>query len=369
MLCSRASPIQSQSGATSILRRAPPILAVPAVALSCEDSFVIRYGILGFGLHAAKRLMPGFEAAQSSRAVALARRDRDAAARCAAEFGIPHWFTSAEELCGAGLVDAVIVTTPNSCHRKDVLTAVGHGLPVLCEKPMALNSAECEQMIGAADSAGVLLGVAQCFRFSSSVNLIRRWIADGRIGQPVFARAEFAFNAIGHARRWIADHATAGGGPVADIGVHCIDALRYLLSREVTTVTAIATRDSHSGDVEAGAELMLEFDGQVLANVAVSNRLPYHTEVVVQGTAATIRCGGVFRLDGVVTVELWQDGKLAESAQVSNAATFSRQIDAFSEAIEQQTPFAVPGAEGLANQRVVDAAYESIRSGTRQKLG
>lgn len=336
--------------------------------LSCEDYIVIRYGIIGFGLHAAKRLMPGFESTKSSCVVALTRRDHDAAMRSAAEFGIPHVFSSADELCASALVDAVIVTTPNCCHVSDVLTAVGHRLPVLCEKPMALNAAECERMVGAAESAGVLLGVAQCFRFSNSVNLIRQWLADGRMGQPVLARAEFAFNSIGHARRWITDSHTAGGGPIADIGVHCIDALRYLLSREVTRVAAVATRDSHSGDVEASAELMLEFDGQVLSTVAVSNRLPYHTEIVVQGTAATIRCASVFRLDGMVTVELWQDGRLAESAQVSNTDTFSQQIDAFSQAIEQRTPFAVSGAEGLANQRVVDAAYESIRSGARQQL-
>src|SRR5437870_944264 len=107
---------------------------------------MVRYGIIGFGLHAVKRMMPGFALASNSRVTALSRRDIGRARDSAAQFGIPLAFSSAEELCQSGEVDAVFVATPNARHLQDVLTAVSQGKPVLCEKPMAMNAEECRRM-------------------------------------------------------------------------------------------------------------------------------------------------------------------------------------------------------------------------------
>src|SRR5512146_2266091 len=91
----------------------------PAIRLLCGERgtvTVVRFGIAGFGLHAVKRLMPGFRQAQRSTVVALSRRDPERARASAAEYGIPFAFTSVEELCRAPEVDAVFVATPNSSH-------------------------------------------------------------------------------------------------------------------------------------------------------------------------------------------------------------------------------------------------------------
>ncbi len=152
---------------------------------------MIRFGIAGFGLHAVRRLMPGFALAQNCRVVALSRRDPQKAREAAAPYGIPNVFGSTEELCRCPEVDAVLVTTPNACHRADVLTAVTLGKPVLCEKPMGMNAEECREMVESARKAGVLLGMAQIFRFEESTRRLRERIAAGEIGKPLFARAEF----------------------------------------------------------------------------------------------------------------------------------------------------------------------------------
>src|SRR5271163_2793497 len=104
---------------------------------------MIRFGIAGFGLHAVRRLMPGFALAQDCKVVALSRRDAGKAREAAATYGIPHVFASTAELSRCSDVDAVLVTTPNACHLEDVLTAVAAGKPVLCEKPMAMSADEC----------------------------------------------------------------------------------------------------------------------------------------------------------------------------------------------------------------------------------
>jgi 1,5-anhydro-D-fructose reductase (1,5-anhydro-D-mannitol-forming) len=135
---------------------------------------MVRFGILGFGLHAVRRLMPGFALARRCQVTALSRRDMTKARESAAEYKIPLAFDSAAELCGSSEVDAVLVTTPNALHVRDVLTAIEHGKPVLCEKPMGMNADECRQMVEAARRAGVPLGIAQVFRFESSTARLPR---------------------------------------------------------------------------------------------------------------------------------------------------------------------------------------------------
>ncbi len=141
---------------------------------------MIRFGIIGFGLHAVKRLMPGFRLARNARVTALSRRDPDKAAASAREYGIPLAFTSVEELCHSPEVDAVFVATPNSLHRDDVLRALRFGKPVLVEKPMGVNAEECREMVEAARRAGLLLGVAQIFRFADSTARLRERISARR---------------------------------------------------------------------------------------------------------------------------------------------------------------------------------------------
>ena len=141
---------------------------------------MIRFGIAGFGLHAAKRLMPGFALAQNCKVVALSRRDPVKGRDASRQYGIPWVFTSTEDLARCPEVDAVFVATPNACHLTDVRVAALAGKPVLCEKPMAVDAGECRQMIDAARTAGVLLGAAQVFRFEESTARFRRHVAEGR---------------------------------------------------------------------------------------------------------------------------------------------------------------------------------------------
>src|SRR5579859_1927384 len=139
--------------------------------------FMIRYGILGFGLHAVRRLMPGFALATNSRVTALSRRDMKKAQASAAEYKIPHAFDSAADLCRSSEVDAVFVATADCSHLKDVLLAIESGKPVLCEKPMGMNAVECSQMVEAARRARLLLGFAQVFRFERSTASLRERVA------------------------------------------------------------------------------------------------------------------------------------------------------------------------------------------------
>jgi len=328
---------------------------------------MVRYGIAGFGLHAVKRLMPGFFAAKRSRVVALSRRNLQQGQADASRFGIAHVFPSTEELCKCPDVDAVFVTSPNAMHLADVLTAIRHGKPVLCEKPLALNAAEAEQMTAAADKSRILLGIAQCFRFEASVRRMRESVQRQEIGRVLAIRSDFTFPGVGSPRRWLHDAAIAGGGPIADIGVHCIDAMRYILGDEPERVFAATVSDEHCGSVEASALLSLKFSRGAVGSSLVSFRAPYQTPITILGTEGTIYAHDGLTVDHPVVIER-RKGESVESEEVSNADIYARQVDAFSAAIEDGVAFPVGAAEGVQNQRILDALYLSAKSGREEEL-
>ncbi len=323
---------------------------------------MIRFGIAGFGLHAVRRLMPGFALAQNCKVVALSRRDSHKAREAARQYGIAHGFAfaSTEELCRCPEVDAVLVTTPNACHLQDVLTAIAARKPVLCEKPMGMDADECRQMVEAARNAGVLLGVAQVFRFEESTARFRERVAAGDIGRPIFARAEFSYAGLGHARTWLYQRSIAGGGPIADVGVHCVDALRYILQDEPRRVTALARPDEQSGDVEAAAVLTLEFQRGTLATVLVSTRAHYRTPLEIVGDAGVLRAEDALNVERPLQLELWRDGQRVAEETVSNQLAYARQADSFAAAVEGREVFPAPGRQGWQNQVILDAAYRSL---------
>jgi len=323
---------------------------------------MIRYGIVGFGLHAVKRVMPGFHRASRCRVVALSRRDLGQAQASARQFRIEHAFASTADLCGCPEVDVVYVCSPDALHCADVLTAVQYRKPVLCEKPMAMNANQARTMVKAARDAGVTLGVAQVMRFEESVRLIRERIVEGAIGRPQVASASFFVPMLTSARTWAANPKLAAGGPMSDIGVHCMDALRFVLSDEVRTVSARAHYDSHSA-LEASAAVLLEFSGGMLGTVSVSARSPYQTHLEVAGENGRLSAQYAFTMERAVTVELRRGVELVESREVSNADVYAVQVDAFAAATEAGREFEIPGEEGVKNQLILDAAFRSVKSG------
>jgi len=328
---------------------------------------MIRFGIVGFGLHAVKRMMPGFQRASRCRVLALSRRDLRQAQVSARQFQIEHAFASTADLCASSDVDAVFISSPDALHCADVLTAVQHRKPVLCEKPMTMNASEARTMVEAARKTGVTLGVAHVMRFEESVKFMRERISAGAIGRPQMARADFFAPMLTSARTWVNDPTLACGGPLSDIGVHCIDTLRFVLGDEVRAVSARAYYDSH-GVMEASAATVLEFANGTLATVSVSARSPYQTFLEVAGENGVISALNALTIERPVTVELRRGFELVESREVSNADAYAAQVDAFAAAIEEGRDFEIPGEEGLKNQLILGAAFRSLKSGKVESL-
>jgi 1,5-anhydro-D-fructose reductase (1,5-anhydro-D-mannitol-forming) len=328
----------------------------------------VRFGILGFGHHAVRRLLPAFAKCNEATLTGMWRRDQAAAGKNCAEYKIPHCFPTQEALCSSPDVDVVLITSPDAMHWDDTLLALRHGKAVLCEKPVAMNAAEAVEMEAAAKSAGLLYGVAQNFRFNRSVEWMREQIAAGRIGKPQLAHAQYSYPASQAPRKWIVDPTLACGGPIADVGVHCIDALRYILGEDVVSVSTVAQKDELSGRVEAIASLQLEMTGGMYANVTTTARGLYRTVIEVTGSEGVLIAENGMTVDRPVQLVVRRAGELVETVTVENGDGYTRMLDSFALAVRGEGTFPASGVDAISNMRALDAAYASWQSGRRESV-
>jgi predicted dehydrogenase len=174
---------------------------------------------------------------------------REESARVLAErFDIPRVTTDWEQLALDPDIDAVIVGTPNALHAPQAVACLDAGKHVLVEKPMALNTQEAERMLHAARAGGAFLMVAHCWRFHQDVIAVRDRIASGELGDIVKTRG-YGVHAGWGPSGWFTDPALAGGGALADMGVHAIDTARFLLG-DPTPERVCATVGRRYGDYQ-----------------------------------------------------------------------------------------------------------------------
>jgi predicted dehydrogenase len=223
-------------------------------------------------------------------------------------------------------------------------------------------------MSAAAKAAGVLFGVAQNFRYNHSLEWMRAQIAAGRIGQPQFAHAQYVYPASMAPRKWITDPALACGGPIADVGVHCIDALRFVLGEDVVSIDTAARKDDASGEVEAVASLQMEMTGGVYASVTASARGLYRTLVEVTGSEGALIAENGLTVDRPVEMVVRQAGEIMETTTLDNGDGYVRMLESFAQAFRGEGSFAATGEEGVLNMRALDAAYKSWHTGLREPL-
>lgn len=194
----------------------------------------IRWGIIGCGDVTEVKSGPGFQKALNSELVAVMRRRGDLARDYAERHGVPRWYDDAADLINDPEVDAVYIATPPSSHKEYTLMTAAAGKPVYVEKPMALNFAECEQMIAACATAGVPLFVAYYRRALPRFLKIKELIDSGAIGDVRFVTITFyqpvaPNDADPEKQGWRVDPVIAGGGLFVDLASHMLDFLDYAL--------------------------------------------------------------------------------------------------------------------------------------------
>ncbi len=233
----------------------------------------LSWGLIGCGDIARKRVAPALRDLDSCELVAVARRRPELADSFAREFGARKHFQSWRELLTDREVDAVYLATPVYLHAEQAVAAAEAGKHVLCEKPMAMNVAECDRIIAAARAHQVKLGVAYYRYFYRIVIRARELIQSGEIGSPVIAQVnafEYFNPDADDPRAWLLKRAQSGGGPMFDFGCHRIEVLTHLLG-PITKVKAQTANVIFDREVEDTAVAAFRFAGGAAAVLTVTH--------------------------------------------------------------------------------------------------
>lgn len=247
-----------------------------AVTVSNVDR--VRVGIIGPGWWSETMFIPALRAHPGAELVAICGRDLGRTQTFADANGIPKVFTDVEDMYDSGEIDAVIISTVNKTHHPMTMAAIERGIHVLCEKPLAMDPTEADEMASAARESGLTCLVPFTYRFMPTSQYVKRLIDDGYVGRPYLLNLRYY---TGYARgtdyAWRFDLGEAGAGVLGDLGTHWIDMARWLLG-EITAVTCNLTHHVTRGPRPDGQPYEQADDG---ANILVEFASGAHGVIVV----------------------------------------------------------------------------------------
>ena len=294
----------------------------------------------------------------------------------ATEFRIACQYATVEEMLAKGDVDALVVSTPNCLHAPQTIAALEAGVHVMVEKPMAMNAAEAGEMVAASQRSGALLMVAHCWRFDQEAQWVREQVAAGRIGQVIRTKGCGVHVNWGPAG-WFTQKREAGGGAVADMGIHAIDTARFLMGdpQPVSVYARIGTYYRES-DVDDTGVIMVNWDNGAVSIIEAGWWQPYADGPTAstqlygsKGTAFLFPTWLVLPDADKQKIQRIDSGFPAVREFHYPQAMYDSQMAYFVDCIRANRTPVPGGAEGWSNMQIVDAAYESSRTGAVVGIG
>ncbi|UCF65237.1 MAG: Gfo/Idh/MocA family oxidoreductase [bacterium] len=316
----------------------------------------VKYGIIGFGTYAEKRLLPAFLKSRHSVLTAITKRNIDQAKNLAQRYRISGYFDDVPRMLEQGDVDAVIVTSPPGFHMEHALISASYGKHVMVEKPFASDQSQALKMVNACREKNVKCMAAFVMRFIDAIQKTRAWIHAGKVGTVDFAGGYFGLDVTFSSREWLLDPALSGGGVVADLGSHFLDLLQYVLDQKIIRTQVIMTPSFSPRAVERKAIIELEFENQILGSIYLSFNVIRESGLTFHGSQGKLSLKNFNRPEVTVNLDYYNSaGDLV--IDVPNGNYYARMIDHFSESILYDTPLLTPGEVGLENQKIIDTIY------------
>lgn len=272
----------------------------------------------------------------------------------------------------------VHVVTPNALHAEHSIAAAKAGKHVMCEKPMATSSEQCEAMIAAAKDSGVRLGVNYRLHWEPHHALAIETLRAGAVGTLTNGSYEFSWGYAGaltgpnkdSIKKWLLDPHMAGGGALFDTGVYPIQAACYLTGKTPVSVRAMpATR--HHDLFPAGVEETMSFelmydDGfQALCRASYSHSFHQCTTLGPKGAVEILpglQGGSVFGQSGNGKPNPKRLMVNKKEVPAEDSLQLAVLLDAFAEAITNAAPFRTDGSMGLRDLRIIEAIYASAKN-------
>jgi predicted dehydrogenase len=343
----------------------------------------VKWGVIGSGGIARRRTIPeGIVPARNARLVAVYGTNPRTNNEVAKEFSaLPA--DSIEVLLRAD-IDAVYIASPVHAHLEQVRACARAGKHVFCEKPLGCSLAEAEEIVAACRNAGVQLGTAFMMRFQSQHEAAARLIGEGKLGKPVYGRAQLSCWYPPMPKGFRQDPALGGGGSLIDMGSHCIDLLEMFFG-PVKSVSCFINNTVHSYRSEDSAVASLKFENGAIGSVDTFFCIQDNSSknaLELYGSKGSILATGTVgqASQGRMIAHLSPQEDPYDPRQARNTAdgvaivpearnVYRAEIEHFDDVLLGAKPNILSGEIGLRNQRLIGACYESAKTGRVIEVG
>ncbi len=314
---------------------------------------IINWGVLGNATIARVCVIPAIQKSRNGRVRAVASRAPERAEALALAHDVPHAYGSYEALLADPAIDAVYIPLPNHLHHPWTMRALAAGKHVLCEKPLARNAAEAQEMVDAAAAADLLLMEAFMYRFHPRSRKIKQLVDDGALGEPRLIRTAFTFN-LGDGDN-IRLHPEMGGGALLDTGCYGVSLARWLLGAEPTGVQAQAVYGPTGVDLNVVGTL--RFESGALAVIEASFVSALQQTYSIIGSAGAIELPHDAFIPWEKEARFSQRGVEDEAGDIHTipgADEYQLMVEHFAEAVLGQAPLAFDPADSVRSMAVLD---------------
>ena len=337
----------------------------------------IKWGVIGSGGIARRRTIPeGIMHADHAILESVYDINTETNATVAKEFNVKA-VNSIQELINSG-VDAVYIATPVNIHFDHVISCARGKKHVLCEKPLGMTTAETEKMISVCREAGVMLGTSFMMRFLAQHQAALQMIRDGKLGKPLYGRAQLSCWYPPIQGAWRQDPSTGGGGSLMDMGSHCIDLLEMFFGK-IKSVSCFINNSVHSYKAEDSAVVSILFENGAMGTVDTYFCIPDNSSkniLELYGSKGSILAKGTIGQGsaGEMVAYLETDSSEYNAQQYRENGngipvnpvpvnTYRAEIEEFSCAILEKREPRNNVQLGLDSQKIMAACYESARTG------
>ncbi|WP_342538618.1 Gfo/Idh/MocA family oxidoreductase [Sporosarcina sp. FSL K6-1540] len=322
----------------------------------------IRWGVLSTANIAQTQVIPAMFRARNAEVVAISSRGSKVHA-IASALNIPKAYESYEELLNDPEIDAVYIPLPNHLHKEWVYKAARQGKHILCEKPAALTSIEAAEMVEVCREQKVKFMEGFMYQLHPQHERVKEIIASGEIGNLKLIKSSHSFN-LKNRDYDIRMEKDMGGGSLYDVGCYSIQVIRHISGAEPVEVHAIAEIDPKSG-VDMSTYGYLKLDNGLTATFDCSFDMTERNEYEIVGTKGTIKVPLAFRPDtsgGIGSIIVEGSGIIRQEKIYGDI--YRLEVEHFSAAILNNTSPVITGQSTINNMRVIEACYQSIRTGS-----
>jgi predicted dehydrogenase len=355
-------------GVTIASLTVPAAMAAPATS-RVRDTKKLGVALVGLGSYAKNQLAVALEKTSNCYLAAIVTGTPAKAEEWSKKYNLDkkniYNYQNFDEIAKNKDVDIIYVVLPNSMHREYVIRAAKAGKHVMCEKPMSTSVKDAQDMIKACQDAGVQLGIGYRMHFEPFTKEAIRLSREKIIGDVRFLQTNFGFT-IGDPTQWRLKKAMAGGGPLMDVGIYCVQASRYITGEEPLSVTAqygpITDKDVFK-DVEQSLSWQLLFPGNATANGFTSYRSNIE-QLYVSATKGWIQMGPAYSYGPI---------KGSTNAGPMNQPVVHHQTVMLEEICKsfletKKFPSHITGEEGLRDMKILMSIYEAADTGKKISL-